>query len=210
MAIPVLALPDQGQILARPRFEPVYDTEGYDDGANVASLLTIFKNSAAFANTSLGLTKQKYRDVNLDQTSGMSVGQSFQAYAMSIWCRPMNTNLLPVDVAIFDQIRRIRENTWTTLFLQQRTPYITVQTWQIPARVDVMPYTTQNARTLVGPAQYQSRENCYDVTFADQPLEFGQLEAWTMEVAQSGLTLTPNVDLYVRGELIGIFLRGMQ
>lgn len=214
MAIPVIAIPEQGKILARPRFEPVYDAEGFDDGNAIGSAaspntLQIYKNSTAYANTNLGLSKQKLRDTNLDAVSGLSVGQSFQWYSLALTIEAMNQSEATVAMSYFDQLRQLREEAWVTFFFSQRTPYFTVQAWQIPSGINAPVYTTLNEVSAIGPACEQSLENCVDVTLGGEPVEFGQLEAWTLEYA-TDLTFTPALDVYVRPRMKGIFLRGIQ
>ena len=223
MAIPVIAIPDQGKILARPRFEPIYDTEGWNDNTTIGAAsnpanLTLYKNSTAFANTGLGLTKQKKRDVNLDAVSGLTVGQSFQWYALALTLESMDQSQATVAAVFFDQIRKLREDSWTTFYFTQRQPYFTVQSWQIPSRISNPAFSTLNNINIVGSACDQSRQNTYDVTLGGEPVEFGQLEAWTLDVEPSGTlqvsvggaAITPTLDIYVRAVMTGIFLRGIQ
>ena len=214
MAIPVITIPSQGKILARPRFEALYDTEGWDDGNTIGSL-TIYKNSSAFANTNLGLTKTKGRDVNLDAVSGLAVGQSFQWYAFSLKVRPMNQTVAAdnTGVTFFDVLRRIRETNWITFYLMQQTIYFTEQMVDIPACVENKFFSTANQATMIGSAMDQARDVCKDVTIMDAPVEFGPLENWTVLINSSypsGTSITPAYDIYVSPQMKGILLRGIQ
>lgn len=224
MAIPVIAIPDQGKILARPRFEPIYDTEGWHDGAAIgaasnAATQTLYKNSTAFQTTALGLTKQKKRDVNLDAVSGLTVGQSFQWYALALTFQSMDQSQATTAAVWWDQLRKIREMSAVTFFFTQRQPYFTVQAWQIPSRINNPVFTTINNISVQGPACEQERANTYDVTLGGEPVEFGQLEAWSLDVdagplietsVGSGTNITPTLDCYIRAVMTGIFLRGIQ
>lgn len=216
MAIPVIAIPDQGRILARPRWEPVYDSEGFQDGAAIGAAtnpntLTIYKDSTAFANTALGLSKQKNRDTNLDAPTGLSVGQSFQWYALALAFEGMNQSEATIAAAYYDQLRQLREQGWVTFFFTGRQPYFTVQAWQVPnTHASQAPvFSTLNNINSVGVACEQSLENVYDVTLGGEPVEFGQLEAWTLDYVTTS-TITPTIDIYVRPQMRGIFLRGIQ
>lgn len=215
MAIPVIAIPDQGRILARPRWEPVYDSEYFNDDTAIGSAtnsqtLTIFKNSSAFANVGGGgLTKQKLRDTNLDAPTGLSVGQSFQWYALSFALQSMNDSEATVAASFYNQLRQLREMGWLTFFFTGRQPYFTVQAWQVPNTHAAPVYSTLNNISSVGVACEQSLENCYDVTLGGEPVEFGQLEAWTLDYVTTS-TFTPVSDIYARPQMRGIFLRGIQ
>lgn len=218
MAIPVITIPEQGKILSRPRFEPLYDTEGWDDGGAVDPVITIFQNSTAFANTALGLTKTYGRDVNLDAVSGLAIGQSFQFYGLSKKIRTMNQTVTAANASIIrDQIRQINSTSWFTFYFQQRQPFFTVQNWQVPFCVDETYYSTSAGTgagiSMEGPACLQSREERYDVTIGDAPVEFGQLESWTVDIGwqvPAANAITPTLDYYVQVVMKGIFLRGIQ
>jgi hypothetical protein len=215
MSIPIITIPEQGKILSRPRFEPLYDSEGWDDGSAIDPVINIFKDSTAFANTNLGATKTYGRDVNLDAVSGLSIGQSFQFYGLSKKIRTYETTAGQAVTAanvgtIRDQIRQINESTWLTFYFQDRKPFFTVQNWQVPFCVDETYFTTSTGVTVEGPSQVQSREERYDVTIGDAPVEFGQLESWLVSVFSQGVAPTPTVDYYVQIVMKGIFLRGIQ
>lgn len=214
MAIPVIAIPDQGRILARPRWEPVYDSEGFNDNTTIgaatnANTLTIYKDSTAYANSGLGLSKQKLRDTNLDAPTGLSVGQSFQWYALAFALEGMNQSEATIAASYYNQLRQLREQGWLTFFFTGRQPYFTVQAWQVPNTHATPVYSTLNNISSVGVACEQSLENCYDVTLGGEPVEFGQLEAWTLDYVTTS-TFTPVIDIYARPQMRGIFLRGIQ
>lgn len=217
MAIPVIAIPEQGQILARPRFEPLYDTEAYRTGAALGAgsnpqALTIYKNSSTFANAIVQaiIAKQKKRDTNLDAVAGLSIGQAFQWYSLSLTISGFSTESATTAAVYYDQLRRLREAGWVTFNFAQRQPYFTVQAWQVPDTHVMQPsFTTLNNVNLIGPSQESAQENCYDVTLGGEPVQFDQLETWSLDFTTAD-TWTPTIYTLVRPKMNGIFLRGLQ
>ena len=213
MSIPVVSIPQQGPIATRPRRDGIYDTEGWDDGGAIDAKVTVFRSATSFSNTDLGLTKTKGRDHNFDNNGGqLPKGQALHWYVLANKIRPTAANLGGAAVAVvWDVIRRIREVTWLT-FRFGDTPYLVLQTWQVPECVGVgRGYTTHNAVTLVGQSQSEhDRRNGYDVTLSGMPVEITALESFSADIEASGVTPTPTVDLYDTVYLKGVLLKGLQ
>lgn len=211
MSIPVVTMPQQGPIATRPRREGIYDSEGWANGSAITAKLTIFRSSTSFAVT-LGLTKTKGRDHNMDGPGGqLSKGQALHWYVLCNKIRPLAANLQGATIPlVWDVVRRIRESTWCTFYFGN-TPYLVLQTWMIPEGCGVTGgFTNHNAITLVSQSQAElDRQNGYDVTLNGMPQEITQLESFSMDVEASGVTPTSTVDLYVTTYLKGVLLKGL-
>ena len=214
MSIPVLTLPQQGEILTRPRREGCYDTEGYAGGSAIPARLSIFSNVSAFSPGAgtMGLTKTKYRDHNFENSGGsLWKGSTLHWYGLKIKFRPLGAVMGgAAAVAVWDQIRRIRESTWFTFYFGSM-PYISAQTWQVPQGTGFGDaFITHNATTMIGTTHADlDRANHYDITLSGTPTTIGELEPFHMDIEASGVLPTPTLDIYLTPVLVGIFLKGI-
>lgn len=214
--IPVVTIPDTGPILARPRKEAVYDTEGYNAGTASAAKITVFRDSTRFANSSLGLAKKNPRDTNMDAQVGLAKGQHLHWYFTKLKYRTIAANkYASVYLTNLDEVRRLREVSWFSFYFGTtgKGLLFSCQCWQIPDGVGVpMPNTSYNATNVIAPtAQALSRDNVYDVTMNNVPVDITEEEVFTADIETNGVTVTPTTnDVYVSGVLGGYFLRGIQ
>lgn len=216
MAMPIISIPQAGRIATRPRRESIYDTEGYQDATAIPVRLEIYKNSQTFSNANLGIgtAKVKGRDHNLDGRGGaLPKGTMFHWYG---WCMkhfPMNGNTFgAASLVIWDEIRRIREVTWTSFQFGGSNTYIQVPTWQIPEGAAAIcgRFTTNNATTMIGEGTSASRQDNYDVTLNGVPTEIGELESFSVLVEAGPSTPSPTQDVFVCSVLKGISFKGIQ
>ena len=213
--VPILTIPESGPILARPRKEGVYDTEGWSSSGAVAAKISIFRDSTRFVEANLDLTKRNPRDTNMDQQIGLAGGQHLHWYYTKNKIRPLGHNLFNANyITVLDEIRRIRESNWFTFYFggSGKGQLFTVQLWQVPEGSGTpRPFTTNNATTCIDGSQAElDRANVYDVTMNGVPVEIVQEETFSVDIENNGVSVTPTVDLYDTVILGGYFLRGIQ
>lgn len=218
MSFPIVSIPRQGPIATRPRREQLWDTEGYADATAVPARLEIYRNTATYASTALGIGTAKVKgiDHNLDSRGGqLPKGQAMHVYGWALRHYANNGNTFgAAAVVVWDEIRRIRELTWASWLFSNSSVYITVPTNQIPAGCAETTgrFTTHNATTIIGEDSDAQRSNIYDVTMNGVPTELCELETFSVLVEAGGdITMpSPTQDIFVTNVFKGILFKGIQ
>lgn len=157
MPIPIVTIPDKGQIATRPRRQYIWDCEGDPSGAAIPTKLTFHRNYTQFQATGLTLTKLKGRDTSQEGAPGqIPTGDVFHWYSMILPSFIRNEGFLngtgatgtgPTAAAtnaaaiaargVLAEIRRLR--TARALVCRfSNTPYIQVQQDEVPAGAGVI------------------------------------------------------------------------
>lgn len=217
MAIPVVALDEGKTILARPRNQPIYDTEGVNDAVALPTSLTFFQNLAQFqvANLNDGPSKVFGRDTNLEGTPGGTIpkGSIFLCYDATTPQSFRSTNLsTAANVALFEEIQRIRRAYFYT-FKFADTPYFSEQLECMPQGVGINEVYTTVAGQNVFPIKNGKldRTNRRRMTVAGFPVVLTQNEQFSIVYGcYSDFQPTVTAEIYFTPTLHGLFIKGLQ
>lgn len=217
MAIPVVALDQEKTILARPRNQPIYDTEGNNNGVALPISLTFFVNLASFqvANLSQGPAKQFGRDTNLEGTPGGTIpkGSIFLCYDVTCPQSFRSTDLSTVgNVALFEEAQRLRRARFFT-FKFADTPYFSEQLECMPQGVGIENVMTTVSGQNVFPIKSgkNDRGNRRRMTVAGYPVVLTQNEQFSIVYGcYSDFQPTVTAELYDTPTLHGLFIKGLQ
>jgi hypothetical protein len=208
---PVLTLQPQQNILARPRKESLFDTEGANNAVVHPNLLTLFRDFGAFQVAGLTLTKQQGRDVNIVGRAGLPKGQSFYWFEITHNIMARFEDLTTAaNVDMFDVLRRIRELCdWEMRFTD--TPYLRQPLSELPAGVGpAFVQTTHTDATVMSYAWgVPHRDNAYNVTIDGQPASITEQESFSVRIALQEQPPTPTTELYHQTHLRGVYLKGV-
>lgn len=212
MGFKVTTIPAVGAVSARPRKEPLYDTEGYNNGVAMPTLLTLFANAAAFATGGLALTKTLGRDTNTGGITGtLPAAHMFYFYGWRHKVRPLDADLnAAANVVVPTEIYRMRTLAWVT-FRYAQSDYVTVQADELPDGVGPMfIQTTHGGSTVLSiPNGVPDRRNFKDMTVSGKPPEINALEQFRVRHELAASPFNPTVELYVTTVLEGLLLRGV-
>lgn len=217
MAIPVVALDEGKTILARPRNQPIYDTEGDNNAVALAISLNFFLNLAQFqvANLSQGPAKVFGRDTNLEGTPGGTIpkGSIFLCYDLTTPQSFRSTDLSTVgNVALFEEVARLRKARYLT-FKFADTPYFSEQLECIPQGVGIEAVMTTVAAQNVFPIKSgkNDRGNRRRMTVAGYPVVLTQNEQFSINYGcYSDFQPTVTAEVYHTPTLHGLFIKGLQ
>lgn len=214
MAIPVVTLGEQGQIATRPRRNPFYDTEGYEDGTAIPTQLKFYGSTNQFQQSGLALAPKKYgRDTNAEVAGALSKGDYFHWYGIALPVGIRNVSLTSqANVVQSEEINRIRMGIWYQ-FNFGNTPYILIQADEIPVVWGIPSlFTTWATATVYPPINSRlKRSNDYDVTIGGLPTEITDLETFAAFLnTVSGFTPSPTNEIYWTHCLTGTYLKGIR
>lgn len=216
MPIPVITLQSDQDIVANPRRQAIYDTEGDNDATAIALKLTCFSNLNQFsvASLSYGPAKVYGRDTNLENTGGGSIpkGSMMLGYDLTIPLSVRTSDLsATAGQGIFQELWQIRKARWAT-FRFGETPYFRESLEDIPAGWGVKDVTTTCAAALVtdiGSGRL-SRFNRRSLLVNDYPIMITQNEQFAIDLERgSDFSVTPTYEVYYTPHIHGIYLRGI-
>lgn len=225
MSLRVVPIPAVGAVGARPRKEPIYDTERLTGGIALPSSVETFVNFAQFANPLGALagpgsfSKQFVRDTNLTGQQGLPAAHHHYFYGLRVKVRSYETDLSQVQAArVPEQINRYREITGLT-FRFTASELFNIQLDEAPSGTgpQFIQTTHTGVTTLSLPSGVPTRSNAKDVTISGRPVEIVALESFrlTLSTPQPGRDPLGNglfvliTDLYVTTLLEGMLLRGI-
>lgn len=229
MSLRVVPVPAIGAVAARPRKEPIYDTERLTGGAPPPTSIETFVNFAAFSQP-LGavgpgaivagtLSKQFARDTNLTGQQGLPAAHHFYKFGIGVKTRTMECDLSQAASArVSEQLNRYRELTGLTFRFTSSELY-NIQLDEAPSRTGPQFINTTHTGVTVFslPSGIPSRSNAKDTTISGRPVEIVALESFRVELRtpQPGVDPLSNVafvlitDVYVTTVLEGMLLRGI-
>ena len=221
MAIPVVALDEGKTILARPRNQPIYDTEGTNNAVALPTTLTFFQNLAQFqvANLNDGPAKVFGRDTNLEGTPGGTIpkGSIFLCYDLTTPQSFRSTDLSTgANCALFEEVQRLRRAYFLT-FKFADTPYFSEQLECIPQGVGINEVMTTSANGGPGVNIFAikngrlDRDNRRRMTVAGYPVVLTQNEQFSIVYGcYSDFQPTVTAEIYWTPTLHGLFIKGLQ
>lgn len=219
MPIPIVTMPEQGKIATRPRRQPVWDTEGDNDGAAIPTTLSFFTRTTSFQVSGLSLTKTYGRDTSFSGSPGqIPKGDILHWYGISVNAALRNTSPgTTTGLAMLEQIQRIKMARGFQ-FNFSDTPYIEAQLDEIPASAGIRDIMTTSAGAGLGQTIYPTpsadvvgRKNRYDVTIDGFPTVLTELENFNVDfLASSDFAPTPSAEVYWSVYLHGTYLKGIR
>ena len=216
MPIPVVTLPDRGQIQTFPRRNGIYDTEAYNDAVAVPAKLTLFQNFTAFQVANISLTKTFGRDTNMNGPGGsLAKGDYMHWYAINLPFSARGANLTTsANAVVFEEIARLRMLLWFT-FRFGETPFVRCQADEVPQGVGVPRVMTTHPTTTVFAVENTKcdRDAYYDVTTNGWPTEITDLETFGVDLettTAAPAAFTPTVELFPSCYLQGTWLKGIR
>lgn len=210
----IVAVPSPGIVGGRPRKEPIYDSEVWPTGANIANRI-LFADFGRFAvaPATVVLTKQFGRDTNLQGgQSGLPQAHHLFWYEWRMKIRALGANLGGAAGApVFEEINRARELADVTFRFSQ-SDLISIQCDELPSGVGPLHIaTTVNDTTVLSHPNGVPDRRGKVVTVTGRPVGIQALENFRvlLNVREVAGAFQPTADLHICAVLEGMLLRGV-